>query len=340
MPEEGKNVGYRQYTTCTSPGGYHDLGFSYLGWVGTVTTTVTFIVVSIVSGVVLAIIPALIAAVVVVISFLVWWLEGRLICLGGEVCVVGRVMGTNPPEPLGKAGDNDATMNVLLAPNSLGPDQDPSAYWGPPQGHITQPHPDVLAIGRGYVSDSSHLHYLRWIHCEFEGRGIEDALSWAQVVLALLIAALLVPPPFNAIVLILLWFVSVLGLAETLWKPWTPGDPRDVNPNLGSLQEGNLVLVRGDWVYDSLHDGWNEIHAIHDCQIISNELVPLNGLWPVDSHGHDLNDPAAVQAAVDDWCDALADATGAEDGGNRDDPMHDWVIHPLIDGCTPPVIIV
>jgi hypothetical protein len=62
-------------------------------------------------------------------------------------------------------------------------------------------------------------------------------------------------------------------------------------------------------------------------------------ITPVDSHGHNLNDPAALQAAINDWCNGLAGAKGAEDGGNRDDPVHDWVIHPLVDGCTPSVIV-
>ncbi|MEA2959357.1 MAG: hypothetical protein QOJ58_5192 [Alphaproteobacteria bacterium] len=44
-------------------------------------------------------------------------------------------------------------------------------------------------------------------------------------------------------------------------------------------------------------------------------------------------------APIDDWCRAIGDAKGAEDGGNRDDPAHGWVIHPLVDGCTPVIIV-
>jgi hypothetical protein len=29
-----------------------------------------------------------------------------------------------------------------------------------------------------------------------------------------------------------------------------------------------VVVVKGVWIYDSLHDGWNEIHAVQACQII------------------------------------------------------------------------
>jgi integrase len=39
-------------------------------------------------------------------------------------------------------------------------------------------------------------------------------------------------------------------------------------PSLRSLNGRDVVVVKGDWIYDSLRDGWNEIHAVHDCLII------------------------------------------------------------------------
>lgn len=47
------------------------------------------------------------------------------------------------------------------------------------------------------------------------------------------------------------------------------GNPADASENLGNLEQGiDLLAVRGTWVYDSAHEGWNEIHPIKHCQRI------------------------------------------------------------------------
>ena len=93
------------------------------------------------------------------------------------------------------------------------------------------------------------------------------------------------------------------------------------------------VVGKGDcWVYDSLHDGWNEIHAIHACQRIG-EFDPAAD-WPPE-----MSTTAGVQQLVDEWCRSIAEAEEAEEDGSREDPVNQWEVHPLIDGCKPPVII-
>ena len=42
-----------------------------------------------------------------------------------------------------------------------------------------------------------------------------------------------------------------------------------MNPDLRDLKNGDMVVVTGDWIYDSGHAGWNEIHAVHSCQRMS-----------------------------------------------------------------------
>jgi hypothetical protein len=69
-----------------------------------------------------------------------------------------------------------------------------------------------------------------------------------------------------------------LLLAAVLGKFLGAGSPTDVDPSLGDLQPikldpntdkplagADIVYVRGTWVYDSLHEGWNEIHPVKVC---------------------------------------------------------------------------
>jgi hypothetical protein len=328
-------MAYRQYTDCVKPGNFVDLGFTYLAVMGLVATITTGIIVAAASGpAATVVIAVLIAAVTVLITFLYWWLYGRLICLGGERCLIGKVLGKPSVKPLSKAGDDDASINVLLPPGPSQLKQLPLTLYSEaePQGNLVKPQAAIFDIGRSYVSDEDHYRYISALHSEFEGSGIRNLLAWAHVVLALLIALLLVPYPFNVIILWLLAVISVFAGTTALFDPLNPGDPQDVDPNLGTLKNGDLVVLKGDWVYDSLHDGWNEIHAIHACQRIG-EIDPAAD-WPPE-----LSTTAAVEQLLKEWCGSIADAEDAEDGGSRDDPANQWEVHPVIDGCRPPVIV-
>lgn len=328
-------MGYRQYTDCVKPSNFIDLGFTYLVVMGLVATITTGIIVAAASGPAATVaIAVLIALVTVLISFLYWWLYGRLICLGGERCLIGKVLGKPSVKPLSKAGDDDASINLLLPPGPSQLKQLPLTLYqdAQPQGNLVKPQTAIFDIGRSYVDDEDHYRYISALHSEFEGSGIRNLLAWAHVVLALLIALLLVPYPFNVIILWLLSVISVFAGTTAVFDPMNPGDPEDVDPNLGTLKNGDLVVLKGDWVYDSLHNGWNEIHAIHACQRI-DELDPAAD-WPPE-----LSTTAGVEQLLDEWCRSIADAEDAEEDGSRDDPANQWEVHPLIDGCRPPIII-
>jgi hypothetical protein len=49
--------------------------------------------------------------------------------------------------------------------------------------------------------------------------------------------------------------------------------------------------------------------------------------------------PSEVFNTPDFWCKSMGDAGSAETGGSRQNPQNDWVIHPIIDGCNPVVIV-
>lgn len=352
-------MAFRQYTSCVQPADYDDMGFTFLGWVGGVSTTVALIVGLLLFPAGPAVLLAAIAAVTTLIVFLRWWLHGRLICLGGERCVIGVATGKPSSSPKSKAGDDDASFNVALAPGKVDLNQSDmndrlpgteQEYWDNPlQGDITKPQDAIIALGRGYVSDAGHSHYLKAVHSEFEGSGIRNLLIWAEIILPLLIAALvisLIPGGaiFALILGLLALLLSVIAAAIGLTSPLNPGDPQDVNVNLGELRAGHIVVMKGDWVYDSLHNGWNEIHAIHACQIIGEMTDGIT--WPskidapegfTDEIGLDTLEK--VKVAIGAWCLAIQQAEDAEGGGNRADPAQNWVVHPLVDGCRRDIIL-
>ncbi|MGA8029501.1 MAG: hypothetical protein WB992_20355 [Bryobacteraceae bacterium] len=342
-------MAYREYTTCVKPSNYVDLGFTYAGALALEAAVATGVVVLKSGGTAsVVVVSVLIALFTALIGFCVWWLHGRLICLeGGQCVIIGMVVGSPTVEPLSKAGDDDASIFVLLAggPATLDKNRPIGDYTTAVQGEMLAAQPAVIDLGRGY-SGQNDGQYMKSLHSEFEGSGIQDVLELAIVFLALLIALLvllLVPggEVISAIItllVILLGMVGLTGVIGALFDPFDPGNPDEATDvNYGTLGAGDLVVIQGRWIYDSLHDGWNEIHAIHACQKIGSK--DPQGAWPVLSDGTDLGDPASVSAAVDHWCKILAGATGAEEGGNRTDPANQWIVHPLLDGCQSDVIV-
>lgn len=265
-------MAFRQFTTCVRPDRYVNVSVTYRVLTGLVTAILALVAGLVTSPLSVALGYSAIVLLIALISFLYWWLNGRLICLSDtDQCVLGVVLGRPSVQPFKKAGDDDASIYVVLAPSpvNLNPrlhlpetiaDDPPEVYWGNPvQGAIVTPQNAVLALGRGYVSDADHVHYLKPIHSEFEGSGMDDLLKWAVAILAILIAAMIL----TAI------------------------------PGLGWL--GLLLKI-------------------------------LAGLI--------THTPDAVRAARDFWCDAIGKAEEAEGGGSRDDPAQNWVVHPLVDGCS------
>jgi len=335
-------LAYKQYTSCSSP-----LDHIKLTW-GAYTYATLFIGL-IVAGVANALsiytLPILIGVDLLLIAFCIWWLYNRLVCLKDEVCAIGVVQGgtgkPNVDRLYTKAGDDDGTMNILLAPGPTDINQPKEMYWNNPvQGFLVQENQAILSVGLGYAQTDDLLH-VKALHCEFEGSGIRDVLEWASAILVLLAAALAALLLGGPIISVILWILAAIftaaGLVTTLFAPLDPGDPTDINQNLGTLGEGDIVVVKGNWIYDSLHVGWNEIHAVHDCQIIGKIDQDSNGnwIWP-----QGLGDPTSVQQLLDNWCDALTGAGTVQVNGSWNDPANNWVIHPLIDGCKPPVVIV
>ncbi len=338
-------MAFKQYTKCVDPGSFTDA--SPNGWVGKL-----FIaggVLALLAVVTLAIVaaatplsskPAILTAiglVLAIIAFLTWWLEGRLICLDEadrNCAIIGRVQSHGLSDKF-KGGDDDFTMNLLLAPG---------------QEYLTDVNVKITNIGRGYTTRE---HYRDELHCEFEGDGIYQLREYMYVILALLTLAFYLPWPADFILAMIALLIGLIGGIRDFRAPSqapNPGNPLDVSKDLATLTRGDLVVVKGEWIYDSLHAGWNEIHPVRHCEIIKEREeidVPDADLdWsdyvvfdPTTGTTVDFTNAASVESYRQYLCGMIKDAEEAEEGGSRDDPRNDWGVHPLVDGCKPPIII-
>ncbi len=131
-----------------------------------------------------------------------------------------------------------------------------------------------------------------------------------------------------------------------------PGDVEDANVGdepLGALSYGDKVVVYGEHIYDGFHEGWHEFHPLMavmklrpddpDNYIEQGGPVPAGASGLTDNDMEEgLNSPAFRARAVsikDSWCGELKLAFDDEVIAAREDPLHRWTIHPLVDGCEP-----
>lgn len=362
---------YRKYTSCVKPTDFTPSPLSSAAVFATWLILITAIVSPMELLAVSWYVPVLIGADLALIAACNWYLNSRLICLGTRFSCSGKPMPDNQECAIGvigspghsgifrprnsglnagKFGDDDSTMDILLAPGltTFG-DSDFNNYWNQVQGYLVAPNPDVVNVGLPYPQSNN----LKFLHCEFEGSGIQDFLDWLIEILAFLVAILLIQAfvPGGGIIIMLLailaaiiTFLAGVNLFTGWLDPSSPGDPTDIDQSLGNLQAGDIVVVSGDWIYDGGHLGWNEIHAVHNCQKICTGIVVNSDKtwsWPPDiGNGLGLATPDKVTAARAQWCCALSDCDDTVKGGSVTDPGNNWVIHPVVDGCKKPVVIV
>jgi hypothetical protein len=79
---------------------------------------------------------ATLAVLALLISFYLWYLHGRLICLGPDddnCAIIGTVRSHSQSDPGEKYGDDDYTMNLWLAPGPITDDEEEKDYWEEPR---------------------------------------------------------------------------------------------------------------------------------------------------------------------------------------------------------------
>lgn len=323
---------YKEYTSCSKPSDWMALA-PYI-----VIATVPLLagaVVAIAAAGWCALFYLLVVAAAESVVVCQWWLNIRLICLGGggDRSAIGMLINVEPSQ--GKTGifnelDTDYSINLLLYPNLPGVDQATAAST-PPFGELIKDQ----SVGDGFEGETGTEpgtnRESAVLHAEFEGAGIRDFLIGALVSFGLALAALIacaaIPPPWGIIVAAILailaflaWLIGYLfGAGDYADPTETTGTPSEFHTNDPNTNVGaDLLYVYGRWVFDSLHAGWNEIHPIKKC----TKVDTWNGAWPAD-----IEDKLKrLDAAFDD---ARSDPTIDRQGS----PEHRWTIHPLIDGC-------
>jgi hypothetical protein len=319
-------MSYVQRTRCTSRANYIGKWAAQVLIAAAVSALPLLAGASFVPGVAIVFLGAIIA-------YCRWWLFDRLICLGGDVCAIGWVLTVEPPSK--KSGldafDTDYSFSMVLAPGGDGISQ-ADAEQGP-QGHLIAPQAETAGLDWKGLQTQQWANYnpSACLHCEFEGSGVYDLMLAALAALAFATAAVIVCaiPVLGwiacAILQIIAGLIVIGGIIGALSDT---GDPNDVDPSLGEIhvndptgRGADIMIVHGTWVYDSAHEGWNEIHPIKQAQRIGTWA----GQW-------DSGDPTVM---VKRCCDAIGQASDPLTRGEQDQPQNQWEIHPLIDGCDP-----
>lgn len=331
---------YVQHTKCVKPDDHTGLA---PGLIATAIAAVALLMLGVGWGVIG------VAATTALIVYCRWWLYDRLICLGGDRCAVGLLVETHPPSE--KSGfdafDTDYSIDLLLAPDTPQDceiadktnQSDPCLvkYLGGFQSDLIKHQLDAGKFGyHGEYSEAPFmlnfnakpkLVTVPVLHAEFEGGGVKVLHDAAVAALAVsVVGAVFCAIPvigWIACVIAALIAAAILGIAMAVALNDT-GSPTDVNSELDDLHSyQDVLVVRGTWVYDTAHEGWNEIHPIKHCQRIDNSGGGLTG-WPAD-----------IETRAKEWCGALAEAQSELTVKAQSRPENQWEIHPVIDGCKP-----
>lgn len=217
------------------------------------------------------------------------------------------------------------------------------------------------------VPGASVLHHHQpYLHCEFEGGGVMQVYKAAQAALAVAgVATVVCAIPFFgwiacAILTVVAVVIALVGFVVGLNDKGKPNvfDPKTAGINTGR----DILFVRGDWVYDSAHTGWNEIHPIKDARVVAkakylrNDVVDWDdaikqhmvdiGKWKWKEKEREDEPDQLLKTSgpptKDDWKGWVAAQCGASNKAgssltvdNQKRPENKWEVHPVIDGCRP-----
>ena len=333
---------YKQYTTCTKSSGF----FSQHQYISLILQAIAA------GGIAVLLIAAagnpgcwpeaaMVTVAMGTLAYCHWWLEDRLVCLGGDRTAIGMLVSVEGA--LGKAfpgnWDTDYSINLLLAPNQIG-DKQAVVESSTPYGYLIAEQTTTRDLGLAFrgeeATDKASGKSSAVLHAEFEGAGVYDFMLGSQIALGVvvfgLILCLALPGPIGWIVGAILAFLAFLAwLIGAIVGNFDGASQSDVNPALGDLhintlgpdgvsRGADLLVVMGTWVFDIVHEGWNEIHPIKLCERIGT----WNGDWPPN-----------IQDLETRWAKAVEDATAPLTASNQQRPENQWEVHPVIDGCTP-----
>ncbi len=352
----GKNCG--KHFKCVSKDDFQPLGAIALG-IFTAGLIIIDIVVAIIAG---SAIPGLgfvawatfVAAVFDLCRFLH---GGKLICIEETICIIGRIMELIPVGA-DKTGleemDDDFTFNILPSPHSPTELLAEVVMSDPYQGRFMQEQSQSSDLGLGYSGQSVKFdaidHDTEVFHCEVKGCRVHDVCN---VLKAMSIVGIAVPiicaiPILGWLACLIaaaIWLAVTAAAVAIAWAATHNGDINDVYDSAsGELRAadpitgegGAVILVKGDWVYDAGHSGWNENHPVRHVQKLTDDIDNIY-------QGMAKADPDLVEKfkkeVLDVWCFHVREPDDEDGKKAQEDPENGWKIHPHIDGCKKPPVI-
>jgi hypothetical protein len=282
---------------------------------------------------------------------------GKLICHDLSVCAIGRVaklipVGSDKQFP--DTMDDDFTFDIVLSPHSSEETVSQIAATDPYQGKYIERQPGPDSLGLGYEGQSVTFSGLapnetEVLHCEVKGCRVHDICTVLKVMsfptAAVAVVCSLPIVGWVACLIALAIVVAItLIVGGIVWAATHNGDLHDVlDPNSGFPGEanpvtglgGDIVLVRGDWVYDAGHAGWNEIHPVRYVQRLDNVPSEFHGATPADAALVDRFN----REVLDPWCFEVGRPDDPVVIEAQSSPENSWHIHPSIDGCREPAIV-
>ena len=373
---------FPSYTNCSSPSGWYKVpawAIALLASVG----GLAFILAGIGGAWVTAVAALMASVCLAAITFCTWWLNVRLICLGGDHSAIGAIYHLEPPQPTWNAFDfgaydTDYSFNLLLwpfVPQDELPDSFVSNQWAasaagtlatdwptlPPlvpnvpwatvetQVDRILAQQSMASLGITFVGQQieaadepspqpaggSSQNFL--LHCEIEGPGMRDFRTLLWVLFGVFTAAAIIDAIpvigwiIGLILAILAFLAFLFGGGAITHDDASPPTDGGWGGAFHSFDEAggpdgivDLAYVYGRWVYDSLHDGWNELHPLHFMIKIGEAKQGdlAGGDWPAD-----LGDKQKRY----DGMYAGINAPGA--AGTQAEPPNQWTVHPVLDGC-------
>lgn len=347
-----------QYYKCVSPGSYTGITSAIV--LGIVSGTIA--IVALIAALAGSAIPGLgvVAALFLigaVIALCAYISGGKLVCIGEDACTIGRIMETTPPTAADI--DDDFTLNTLPSPHSpvetrdeVTATEDMIDPKNP--GQFLMPQRATTGIGLpwgGHSVQFENLHNnTEVLHVEVKGCRIHDlcivwkAMSIGAAVVAVicmipgvgwficLIAALILMV-ITALATLIAWAATHSGNVNDVYDP-ASGELKSADPQTG--EGGDVILIRGDWVYDAWHSGWNEIQPIRFIQKLT-DCVPAKYQLMVKADATLVAD--FKKEILDPWCFYVGQASDPLTKAAQDEPANRWHIHPSIDGCQEPTVI-
>jgi hypothetical protein len=348
-----------QYFKCVSKDAFTPLDNVIALGILTGVLTIVAIVAAVITG---AAIPGL--GVVAGVLFIVAIFElcaflhgGKLVCIQDDACTIGRIMELIPVGA-DKSGfeemDDDFTLNILPSPHSPIELLSEMTASNPDQGPFLAPQPPSTDLGLPFSGVSVKFenipHDTEVFHVEVKGCRVRDvcnvlkAMSFGAPIVGAICSIPLIGWLACAIAA-LIWLAITAAAVAIAWAAAHVGNINDVyDPAAGELtaadpatgEGGDVILVRGDWVYDAGHAGWNEIHPIRSVHKLTDVVAPQYR----DMAKADASLVASFKKEVlDVWCFHVGQASDPLVIAAQQDPTNGWHIHPWIDGCdTEPVI--